>query len=151
MKPTFKLAETFDLETILQLMREYYNFDHLDFHEYLARTALEQLVKDNSLGRVWLIQVEDEAIGYAVLTLGYSLEYRGRDAFVDELYIRESYRDRGIGTETLKFIETNCYTLGIRALHLEVERNNTKAQSTYRKFGFEDRDRFLMTKWISLR
>ena len=43
------------------------------------------------------------AVGYLVLTLGYSLEYGGRDAFIDEVYIRSSYRGRGIGTAALTF------------------------------------------------
>jgi GNAT superfamily N-acetyltransferase len=47
----------------------------------------------------------DETIGYIVLTLGDSLEYHGRDAFVDEIYIRESHRGKGIGAQAIKFVE----------------------------------------------
>ena len=145
---TFRIAERTDLEALVQFMREYYEFDHLPFDEQNARTALENFVGNEFLGRVWLIQYEGETVGYVVLTLGYSLEYGGRDAFVDEVYIRESHRGRGIGQRTLSFVEDVCRSLNVRALHLEVERANTGAHAVYRKTGFVDHDRYLMTKRI---
>ena len=46
------------------------------------------------------------------------------------------------------FLADVCRTEGIAALHLEVERANTIAQEVYRKQGFKDHDRYLLTKWI---
>jgi GNAT superfamily N-acetyltransferase len=148
METTFRIAERTDLEALVQFMREYYEFDHLPFDEQIARVVLENFIGNEVLGRVWLIHHEDEAVGYVVLTLGYSLEYGGRDAFVDEVYLRESHRGRGIGQRTLAFVEDVCRSLNVRALHLEVERANTGAHAVYRKAGFIDRDRYLMTKRI---
>jgi GNAT superfamily N-acetyltransferase len=145
----FRIAEKSDTETLVEFIREFYEFEHLKFDESIVRTALAKILDDDSLGRVWLIQHGDEAIGYAVLTFGYSLEFRGRDAFIDELYIRESYRGQGVGMSVIQFIESVCPSLGIQALHLEVERKNTAAQNLYRKVGFKDHDRYLMTKWIA--
>jgi ribosomal protein S18 acetylase RimI-like enzyme len=36
----------------------------------------------------------------------------------------------------------------VTALHLEVERKNKAAQEFYRRIGFQDHDRYLMTRWI---
>ncbi|MCI0693638.1 GNAT family N-acetyltransferase [candidate division KSB1 bacterium] len=127
-------------------MREFYDYDHLPFDEPAARQALENILQDHALGRVWLIQDGEQAIGYVVLTLGYSLEYHGRDAFVDEIYISASHRGKGIGTQIIQFLEEVCRNLEVQALHLEVERANTKAQAFYHKVGFEDHDRYLLTK-----
>ncbi|MEW5856087.1 MAG: GNAT family N-acetyltransferase [Cyanobacteriota bacterium] len=145
----FKIAEKSDIEILVKFIGEFYEFEHLKFDESIVRTALANVLHDDSLGRVWLIQNGDEAIGYIVLTFGYSLEFRGRDAFIDELYIRESYRGQGVGMSVIQFIESVCPSLGIQALHLEVERKNTAAQDLYRKVGFKDHDRYLMTKWIA--
>jgi ribosomal protein S18 acetylase RimI-like enzyme len=43
-------------------------------------------------------------------------------------------------------IDEACRELGVRALHLEVEKDNVPAAELYRKRGFEDRDRRLMTR-----
>lgn len=151
METTFSSAEHGDIETLLQFMQEYYEFDHLPFDEPVARTTLEKFLDDALLGYVWLIHSEGEAVGYLVLTVGYSLEYGGRDAFIDEVYIRASHRGRGVGKIALAFAEDACRTLGVHALHLEVERANTNAHGWYRKVGFVDHDRYLMTKRIAER
>jgi ribosomal protein S18 acetylase RimI-like enzyme len=148
MQPTFKLVEHLDLDTLLDLVREYYAFDGHSYDRQVVRAALEGLMHKPDFGRIWLICDDAAPVGYVILTIGYSIEYRGHDAFVDELYLRESYRGRGWGRAALTFVEQACRELGVRALHLEVERENTAAQAVYRKFGFEDQDRYLLNKWI---
>jgi diamine N-acetyltransferase len=149
METTFKFAENSDTELLIQFIQEFYKYDDHPFNEASIRAALAKILEDNSLGRVWLIQQDSQAIGYIILTFGYSLEYRGRDAFIDEFYIRETHRGQGVGMKTIQFIESVCPSLEIKALHLEVERENTIAQSFYRKVGFADQNRYLMTKWIA--
>ena len=149
METTFKFADNSDTELLIQFIQEFYKYDGHPFDEASIRAALAKILEDNSLGRVWLIQQDSQAIGYIILTFGYSLEYRGRDAFIDEFYISESDRGQGVGVKTIQFIESVCPSLEIQALHLEVERENTIAQSFYRKVGFADQNRYLMTKWIA--
>lgn len=146
MDTTFKMAARADIDLLVGFMREFYEYNHLSFDESAARQAMEKILQDHSLGRVWLIYDGEQASGYVVLTLGYSLEYHGRDAFIDEIYIRASHRGKGIGAQIIKFVEDVCRELEVQALHLEVERANTKAHEFYHKVGFEDHDRFLLTK-----
>ncbi|MCA1615969.1 MAG: GNAT family N-acetyltransferase [Acidobacteria bacterium] len=148
MSASFKPARTSDLETILAMMRDFYELEHIEFAERAARAALAQILSDESLGRVWLIESGPEAVGYLVLTFGFSLEFKGRDAFVDELYLRAEFRGRGLGRRALGVAEAACRESGGRALHLEVERANAAAHELYRRFGFRAHDRHLMTKWI---
>jgi GNAT superfamily N-acetyltransferase len=147
--PIFKPATSDDIETLIVMMRDLYAHDGLaPLDEASARRALLGVIGDDTFGRVFLILLENEVAGYAVLTFGYSLEFHGRDAFVDELYLRAEYRGLGIGKSALEFLTGVCAAEGVNALHLEVERANTSAQVVYRKFGFEDHDRYLMTRWV---
>ncbi len=104
------------------------------------------ILSHDQYGQVYLIHQGDAIIGYLVVTFGFSLEFHGRNAFVDELYIREAYRGQGIGTQSLQWAEQICRDQGIQALHLEVDRRNIQAQSLYRTVGFVDHDRYLLTK-----
>ena len=146
MELQLRLANDADVNTILPLMRQFYAIDQYPFDELIAHTALTDLVRDPSLGRVWLLYNRDRAVGYLVITFGYSLEYHGRDAFIDELFIEANYRHQGIGTRAIEFALEACRELGVHALHLEVERTNITGQALYRKFGFEDHDRYLLTR-----
>lgn len=149
MDVTFKLADRSDTELVLSFIEDFHKFGGLPFDGQAIRKALENLIEDSSLGYAWLIYAGEVAVGYAVLCLGYSLEFHGRDAFIDELYIIEDYRRRGIGTQALEFLEKTCRSIGVNALHLEVDRDDLAAQAFYRKAAYYDHDRYLMTKWIN--
>jgi diamine N-acetyltransferase len=149
MQINFFRAEMDNLEVLLSLVEEYYAFDQHPFEQQRMRTLLTEVLEDASCGYLWLIQQQAQAIGYVFLTLGsYSLEYGGRDAFIDEFYLRRPFRGRGFGRQTIQFLLQTCAELGVKALHLEVERQNLAAQSFYRQVGFRDQDRYLMTQNI---
>ena len=144
----FSLAGPADEELVLELMREFYAIERLTYIEDAARAALRQILESHSHGLVTLMHAGEALAGYVVLTFGFSLEFHGRDALVDELYVREPYRGRGAGTLTLAFVEELCRTEGIRALHLEADRGNERAQRLYERAGYRDHHRFLLTKWL---
>jgi ribosomal protein S18 acetylase RimI-like enzyme len=149
----FRPAVAADVERLLGFMREFYAHEGLLFQEPAARAAVLGLLREPSAGRVYLIEVGGSPagrtpVGYAVLTLGYSLAYQGRDAFIDELYLDPAHRGRGLGRQTVAFLTETCRALEVRALHLEVERVNAPAQQLYLGTGFEGHDRALLTKWI---
>ena len=129
-------------------MEEYYRFDNLRFDREKAGLALLRLLQEESLGYVWLIRMGETTVGYVVLTLGYSLEYHGRDAFIDEIYLREAFRGQGLGSTVLNLVAEQARRLEVQVLHLEVERENDVAQVVYRKRGYIDHNRYLMTKRI---
>lgn len=148
MQISFRQATQADIDLLIEFMRQFYEIDLYPFDYQIARAAMEKIVSDPALGRVWVILEGEAPVGYIVLTLGYSLEYHGRDAFIDEVYIQASHRGKGIGSKSIKFIEEQSKRLGVNALHLEVERGNQAGQLLYSKSGFKSHDRHLMTKWI---
>jgi ribosomal protein S18 acetylase RimI-like enzyme len=148
MKLIFKVAQYSDLETLLPFAQEFNQEDHHPFTEAVARTSLTRLLDNPAAGRVWLIQIEGETAGYLVLTLGYRLTY-GRYAFIDEIYVRPAYRSQRIGRRAIAFAEALCRERGVRALHLEVERENSKARALYTALGFVDYGHYLMTCWLA--
>jgi diamine N-acetyltransferase len=146
--PALRPAAPADVEPLLPLVEAFHAEDGYPFLEEETRINLRRLLSDPQLGRLWVFEEAGALVGYLVLGLGFSLEFRGRDAFVDELYVVPSHRGRGLGKQALAAAEAACRELGVRALHLEVERDNEEALGLYLKAGFVDNDRYLMTKWI---
>jgi diamine N-acetyltransferase len=152
--PQFRLAVESDVDQLLEFMREYYAFDGHGFDPGKARAVLIGLLRDLNLGRAWIILEADRldgdaAVGYVVLCFGYSLEWLGRDAFVDEFYLREEYRGRGWGRATMDFLEEAARAAGVSALHLEVVRENDSALKLYKKMGFHEHESTFLSKWIA--
>jgi GNAT superfamily N-acetyltransferase len=145
--PQFRLAGETDADVLLQLMRAYYAFDGHGFDEPKAHVALTAMLRDANLGRAWLILDGDAPVGYIVICFGYSLEWLGRDAFVDELYLREEYRGRGWGRAAMGFVEDEARAAGVRALHLGVQPGNS-ALELYRKVGYQEHQSTFLSKWI---
>lgn len=148
MEATFRVAQASDIEILLPLVRDFYEYDQHHFDESVVRTALAEFLNEASLGQAWLILADGLTVGYMVLTLGYSLSYGGRDAFVDEIFVRESQRGRGIGRQAFAFMEAWGRDHGLKALHLEVERANSRARAVYQALGFAEQEQYLMTCWL---
>lgn len=146
MQTKFRSARPRDIDRVIAIQRTYYEADGYEFSEVEARRALECLLGDPGVGHVWVALDAERVVGYLVVTLGFSLEYGGRDAFVDELVFAESHRGLGLGRQALEIAETFAREQGVRALHLEVERHLEGAQRLYRRAGFVDQDRLLLTK-----
>jgi GNAT superfamily N-acetyltransferase len=147
--PQFRAADPSDAELLLDFMRDYYAFDGHGYDRGKARAALIPLLENPNFGRAWIILDGDSPVGYTVICFGYSLEWLGRDAFVDEVYLVEAYRDRGWGRRTMAFLEHESRELGIRALHLGVVRGNRRAIHLYESVGFVRHDSTFLTKWIA--
>jgi GNAT superfamily N-acetyltransferase len=148
-EPQLREAAPADAETVLAFMRELNESQGYPFLEPAARGALLELLGSPALGRVWLVLADGFTVGYVVLTLGFSLEYGGRDAFVDELYVRRPHRGRGLGGAALAFVLGEARRLGVRAVHLEVERTNRSAERLYAALGFADNERRLLTRRLA--
>jgi ribosomal protein S18 acetylase RimI-like enzyme len=120
----------------------------IQFDESAVRTAFRQFLSLPAFGHVWLLYESPALVGYIVLTIGFSFEFHGHDAFIDELYIVPTYRRRGFGRQALAFVEQKAREMCVNAIHLEVDHGNDPAIELYRRSGYRDHHRFLMTKWL---
>jgi ribosomal protein S18 acetylase RimI-like enzyme len=147
----FREAIPGDAAVLLPMMRALAKQDPevIPFDESAARAAFHQFLSLPEFGRIWLFYRGSELVGYIILTIGFSFEFRGHDAFVDELYVVPASRRRGFGRQAMAFVEQKAREMGVNALHLEVDHANDPALELYRRNGYKDHDRFLMTKWLS--
>ena len=143
-----RAAGAADLALLLDFIQGLYATEHIPLDEDRAARALGGLLEEPSLGWVWIVERRGEPVGYAVVTLGYSLEFGGRFALLDELFIAEEHRGAGLGRHLLARIGGECRARGLRAVRLELERANARACDLYRRAGFEAHDRDLMTLWL---
>jgi len=145
----FREATATDVPDLLRMMKRLaFQEPALPFDERMVTQTWRQFFSSAEFGRAWLFSAGSELAGYVILTLGYSFEYRGREAFVDELYVEEKFRRRGVGRRAMEFVEERARELGVNAIHLEVDRGNDAALGLYRRTGYVDHDRYLMTKWL---
>jgi len=134
-----------DLDVVQSMVAKLYVLD-TEFDQKRHRRAMEELLAHQEHGGTWLIEADGVPAGYVVITVCYSLEFGGRFALLDELFVEEQWRGRGLGCQALAFMEAWCVGQGIGAMRLEVWRQNPRALALYQRVGFQVQDRHFMTK-----
>jgi GNAT superfamily N-acetyltransferase len=143
-----RIASVGDIEGVLPMMADFYAFERLPYDEARSRRLLWELLADPQLGRLIVFESGEDLLGYMVLGFGFSLEFGGRDVFVDEFYVGPDHRGQGIGSAALEFAVNLCRETGIRAMHLEADYFNERAHLFYQRMHFRDHTRHLMTRWL---
>lgn len=138
-----------DRATLETLVRDYYIYDGHQYVEDEQGPALDLVCAGEANALAFLIHEGETLAGYLILTIGFSVEYGGRDGFIDELHLVEVCRGRGLGREVMEFAERAAREAGIRYLHLEVELHNERARALYDARGYEDSGRTLMSKRLA--
>jgi GNAT superfamily N-acetyltransferase len=136
-----------DLPLLERFVRAYYLEDGHVFDAERQLAALTALVEGEPFGRAWLIRLDERPVGYVVLSWGFSVEAGGREACLDEFYLVLEVRNRGLGRRVLALIEAEARVAGMCRIFLEVQRHNS-AIGLYRRAGYLDHDRFLMSKLL---
>lgn len=98
--------------------------------------SLFQAVKSGSQVRLFVAEEQNQIVGYAVFIKAFSVEFFGIYGEIDEIYVEPQFRNKGIGTAFIKFIENLARSQNCQALYTVATPKNKKAQILYEKLGF---------------
>ncbi len=135
-------ATVHDAAALRTMIRELAEFER---QLELVTIREEDLVRDgfgeNPRFRALIAEWEGHPTGYAVFFEYYST-WAGRGLFLEDLFVREAFRKRGIGTALLAAVariavDEDCY-----GIHWEVLDWNQKAIELYTKMGATFRDQW---------
>jgi ribosomal protein S18 acetylase RimI-like enzyme len=142
MKTEIRLATIRHIDELLPMVSAFHAGEGVEQDAETCRVAVASILMAPDLGYVWLIHAGDVLAGYIAVCLGYSIEFGGKDGFVDEFFLQEEYRGKGIGRAVLEMVIEQLRNDDIKALHLEVARTNSRAQGLYSSVGFELREKY---------
>ena len=131
------LAGPDDLDRLEPLCAAFHEEMGYGTDEAHRRAALAPLLDGSPLGAVYLLGPPRAPVGYIVLTFAWSVELGGLDGFVDEIFMRDKVRGRGLGAEVLSALMRELARSGLRSLHLETEATSRVAR-LYTRLGFRD-------------
>lgn len=127
-----------DKKTYMEMAREFYHSDavlHPVPDTYFERTADEALRSD-VYAEIFLFECENEAAGYGLIAKTYSQEVGGMVWWIEEVYVREAFRSKGIGREFFAYLD-KVKGSAVTRMRLEVEEDNTRAVALYKKLGYK--------------
>ncbi len=94
---------------------------------------VDACLEDNPYLEGYVFKDGETVCGYAMVAKSFSTEFGKPCLWIEDLYIKEVYRGRGMGKQFLAFADR---TYPRHVIRLEVEAENTAACHVYKKAGF---------------
>ncbi len=129
--------EISDKKQVIDMMREFYLSPALltNGSEEIFNANVDNCIGNSKYLEGYVFCDGDTIFGYAMIAKSFSTEFGKHCIWIEDLYIKEQYRKKGIGSSFFKFIEEKYEGYLFR---LEVEKGNEKAINTYKKAGFTE-------------
>ena len=124
-----------DKELFLSFLHRFYHSEAVlhPTDTQLHINIFNELMRGEEYLICYVFELDGEASGYALLSKSFCPEVGGSIIWIEQLYINESFRGKGIAKSFLSFIEKQ---FGPDRVRLEVEEDNERAISLYRKNGY---------------
>ena len=117
-----------DKKTYMEMAREFYHSD--------AVLHPDEALRSDVYAEIFLFECENEAAGYGLIAKTYSQEAGGMVWWIEEVYVREAFRSKGIGREFFAYLD-KVKGSAVTRMRLEVEEDNTRAVALYKKLGYK--------------
>ena len=135
MHSTRKMEER-DRQAVKDMMRTFYASPAVlsNGSEEIFDADIDFCVGESPYLEGFIFEDENDILGYAMIAKSFSTEFGRPCIWIEDLYVKEAYRERGIGSrffEDLAALYPDCVH------RLEVEAENKKAIQVYRKNRFD--------------
>lgn len=140
---SLRLIDELDREDFIMFADKFYHSNAVDhtvpmsYHE----NTFDVMMKSNTYATAYMIEFNGKSIGYVLFSKTYSNEANGIVLWLEELFILDKYRGKGLGKYVLSYLN-NIYMYDdffnhIKRVRLEITPNNNKAKKLYQSMGFE--------------
>lgn len=128
-----------DREIFIQLVDEFFHspaVNHSIPIKHIEDT-FNEIISDSPFIDAYLFEEDNIVVGYAQISFTYSNEAGGLVLLIEEIYLRDECRGKGIGSKFFEFILKE-YDGIVARYRLEVEYDNFRAKKLYESFGFSE-------------
>ncbi len=132
-----------DLDALAPLFDQYRQFQGQPGDVAAARSFLrERFAHGESV--VFSCHDGPNAVGFAQLYPSFSSVSLTRVFILNDLFVHESGRRKGVASALLAGVESYAWSMGSSRVSLNVARGNTSAQQLYEAAGWKQDDQFFM-------
>lgn len=147
-----------DQERWIQLNREYLDYeiesgwsawgDAADIPDDTFGDTFQEALKNPQYVTLFMIELDGEVIGFANLMTIYSVWTHGTALILDDLFIREEHRRKGIGKAAVDYIEAYARKNKYKRLQFQSQYTNLGAKKFYEAIGYIPIDMHFYVKYL---
>ncbi len=125
-----------DKEKVIEMMTVFYASPAVSTNgsREIFEADVDACIQNGPYLEGFVFEDGDEIQGYAMIAKSFSTEFGKPCVWLEDIYIKEKHRGRGIAAEFFKWLFDNNKNAVIR---LEAEEDNERAVKVYKKAGFE--------------
>ena len=132
MSITIRKADTSDFAAIFSLIKEFSIFQKTPEK---VTISLEQMMADVNIFQGFVAETDNkDIIGFATFYFAY-YSWSGRGLYLDDLYVTEAYRNKGIGKMLLEKVINLAKNSHCKKIRWQVSKWNTNGIDFYKKMG----------------
>ncbi|MEZ5649813.1 MAG: GNAT family N-acetyltransferase [Burkholderiaceae bacterium] len=134
-----------DVHRLAPLVRAYWRAEEIPApHGSQISETLARLLPMTEHCACWLAIADGRPVGYLLAVYVLSLEHLGMTAEIDECFVRDDQRGRGLGAALLATAEDEFRSRGCINASMQVARLNEGAQRFYARQGYGARSRYML-------
>jgi len=98
--------------------------------------TLRRIVKETT-SELLVAESNQEIVGLIHQVFFLDPVHAGLNSYITSLFVKESHRKRGIGSQLLREAVKNAKKKGVIEIHVDTEENNVRAMEFYQDHGFK--------------
>ena len=91
-------------------------------------------MKGSAFTEGFIFECDEKIAGYGLIAKTFSQEAGGLVVWIEEIYVKEEFRNKGLGSEFIAYVKKS---IPAKRYRLETEPENFKAQALYKRHGFK--------------
>ncbi|MBR5869673.1 MAG: GNAT family N-acetyltransferase [Clostridia bacterium] len=132
---TYRYAEPADIPVILSLVRALASYEHMEDAVVATPELYNEWLFEKKIARVLLAVDGERAVGFALFFYNFSTWLGRAGIYLEDLFVLEEYRGRGIGKKLLKSLAAIAVSEGCGRLEWACLDWNTPSIEFYRAQG----------------
>ena len=136
MEITIRKMKRGDEKFVLDMMKKFFSSPATitDGSEKIFAANVKNCLDDSTCADGFVFVDGEKIIGYAVTAKSYSTEFGGECIWLEDIFVEEEYRGRGVGSKFLRHVK-KIYPQKIFRLESEAD---SAALNLYKRFGFRE-------------
>lgn len=131
-------AKKSDIESLIDLLTLLFS-QEAEFtpKRDLQRIGLEMILKDPTIGSIFVLKENDSIIGMVSILWSISTALGGKVAFLEDMIVSPSYRGKGAGRMLVEYAIAYTQKRECKRITLLTDNDNHAAHQFYQQLGFK--------------
>ena len=137
-----RMATSSDKESVLQLFDEFsLFFKNTDKPSEIGRDIFDEVISRKDT-MIFLAEGEKKVVGFMTFYLLPNIRHGWHQGHIEDFFVLESYRGKGVGTELFHAVKTYCKNNNVKVIKLNSGNDLIQAHEFYEKNGGKTTERF---------